>query len=263
MPPRVESIRIPAGGFVNLKSSTIGTGRELSPPRALPVGSAYQFKTGPYSSHSRLLQFFPPSAAGRRVLDLGCADGYLARILGEKGCEVVGLDKHVPDSDAPTRRVKFAQADLDSGIPSWVGSFDYALCADILEHLRDPLRLLIDLRARLAPDGGLIASLPNSGNLYFRLNILMGRFPAHNRGLFDRTHLHFYTWDGWVDLFRRAGFRIERAEPTGVPVGLALPKWQNTLTVHLLEWMAYVLARIWKSLFAYQFVIVARPEARR
>ncbi len=42
----------------------------------------------------------------------------------------------------------------------------------------------------LAEGGRLVASLPNSGNLYFHLNILMGRFPAHGRGLFDRTHLH-------------------------------------------------------------------------
>lgn len=224
------------------------------------MATFYQFKPGPHSSHSRLIQLFPPSGEGRRVLDIGCAHGYLAEILAKQGYEVLGIDRHAPFSDRSLEGVKFIQADLDSGIPDWIGSFDYVLCADILEHVRNPLQLLLDLRSRLGAGGRLIASLPNSGNLYFRLNVLMGRFPAHDRGLFDRTHLHFYTWDGWADLFSRGGFRIEEVVPTGVPIGLALPKWESTLSVRFFERMAYDLARAWKSLFAYQFVIVARPE---
>ena len=78
-------------------------------------------------------------------------------------------------------------------------SFDYFFCADILEHLRDPARLLHQLRTALYPGGLLIASLPNSGNVYFRLNILAGRFPQDDKGLFDRTHVRFYMWSGWKD----------------------------------------------------------------
>jgi 2-polyprenyl-3-methyl-5-hydroxy-6-metoxy-1,4-benzoquinol methylase len=48
------------------------------------------------------------------------------------------------------------------------GGFDYIISADVLEHLYDPNILLRDLRAKLAPGGKLIASLPNSGDIYFR-----------------------------------------------------------------------------------------------
>jgi SAM-dependent methyltransferase len=226
------------------------------------MGSAYQFKPGPYSSHSRLLQLFPQSGQRRRVLDIGCADGYLARILAERDYEVVGIDKQASLSNASSNGVKIAQADLDSGVPSSFGAFDYALCADMLEHLHDPLQLLIDLRSRLAPSACLIASIPNSGNLYFPLNVLMGRFPAHARGLFDHIHLHFYTWDRWVDLLAHGGFRVEKVLPTGVPVGLALPRWEGSLKVRAVERLVYDLASVWKTLFAYQFVIVAHPEVK-
>ncbi len=194
------------------------------------------------------------------MLDLGCASGYLARALMAMEYEVVGIDKPGAIPAAALNGVRFVQADLDMGMPSLPEAFDFILCADILEHLRDPLQLLLDLHPRMTAGGRLIASLPNSGNLYFRLNVAAGRFPAHERGLFDRTHLHFYTWGGWEDLFARGGFRIERMLPTGVPVGLALPRRQDTALVRRLEWLAFQLARGWKKMFAYQFVVVARPE---
>ena len=43
--------------------------------------------------------------------------------------------------------------------------------------------------------------------------VLMGRFPRDQNGLFDATHIHFFTWDGWVELFNNAGFLIEGVEP--------------------------------------------------
>jgi hypothetical protein len=86
------------------------------------------------------------------------------------------------------------------------------------------------------------------------MNVMAGRFPKHDRGLFDRTHLHFYTWSGWADLFLRAGLRIRSVRSTGVPVGLALG---DTAPVRALEALAYALAKIWKKLFAYQFVVTA------
>lgn len=151
---------------------------------------AYEFKPSPYSSHSLLLRSLPEAGDGRRVLDLGCGDGYLGAILARRGYEVIGVDRaggSVPPG------VTLIEADLDAGLPPLPGQFDFVLCADILEHLRDPLALLRQLPGLLAPSGVLVASLPNSGNIYFRLNILAGRFPRHECGLFDRTHLHFFT----------------------------------------------------------------------
>jgi SAM-dependent methyltransferase len=217
----------------------------------------YQFKPGPYSSHALLLREFPSHGEGRRVLDLGCAGGYLSEILARRGFSVTGID--LPGTPQPPG-IHFAAVDLDQGLASLDGCFDYIICADVLEHLRDPLRLLRGCRERLAPGGALVASLPNSGHVYFRWNVLLGRFPQHDRGLFDRTHLHYYTWDGWVDLLARARFRIEGLRSSAVPVGLALPRWDGSLAARALERLSFDSARIWKALFAYQFVVRARAE---
>jgi SAM-dependent methyltransferase len=220
----------------------------------------YQFKASRYSSHTLLLARFPARGEGSRVLDLGCAAGYLSEILAERGYAVTCIDW--PGTPHPAT-VEFSGADLDDGIGPVGGHFHYIICADLIEHLRDPLRLLKECREKLAPGGTLVASLPNSAHWYFRWNVLMGRFPQHERGLFDSTHLHFYNWNGWVSLLDRAGFRIDTVCCSSVPFGLALPRWKDSLLVRLLERISVECARLWKTLFAYQFIVTARGEDPR
>ncbi len=218
----------------------------------------YEFKPVPYSSHTLLLETLPREGRGRRVLDLGCAHGYLGEILAARGYCVIGVEKPGLAGDRFPETVELVEADLDAGVPP-LGLFDFILCADILEHLHDPPALLRDLRKMLTPGGRLVASLPNSGHAYFRLTVLTGNFPKHDRGLFDRTHLHFYTWRGWTELFYTCGFRIEGVRPSATPFGLALPRWADTLAVRAMDRIANLLARLWKQMFAYQFIVIARP----
>ena len=170
----------------------------------------YTLKEGPYSSHSLLLAPASrgrpgPSRAGRRVR--------LRLSLRNPGKPRIRRHGHrSPWHRAATRNRVHSTPIWTTDCRRSPQSFDYIVCADVLEHLRDPLRMLRDCQARLAPGGTLILSLPNSGHWYFRWNVLLGRFPQHDRGLFDRTHLHFYTWDGWVELLhtRRLRDRIRR-----------------------------------------------------
>jgi SAM-dependent methyltransferase len=233
----------------------------MAPVASLP----YQLKPSPYSSHSLLLASLPPEGAGRRVLDVGCAGGYLSEILAVRGYRVTGIDSPGARHAGFPESVELVEADLDLGLPPGLslppGRFDFIICADVLEHLRQPAGMLRDLRKLLATGGRLAASLPNSGHAYFRLNVMLGRFPAHDRGLFDRTHLHYYTWRGWLDLFASAGFRIETVKCSGVPVGLALPRWRDTAAVRVFEGLSHLSASWWKKMFAYQFVVTAAPEA--
>ncbi len=220
----------------------------------------YTFKASPWSSHSRLLGLLPDAGAGRRVLDVGCGDGYLGALLAARGYTVTGLERAGGFSDQFPSDVRLVVADLEQGLPDLEDRYDYVLCADILEHLRYPDRLMQQIRGVLAPGGRVIASLPNSGNFWFRLNILLGRFPQDEKGLFDRTHIRFYMWDGWVRLFHQSGFRVVHDEPTAVPVSLLVtPERQSSLPVRAAESVFYGLAQIWKTLFAYQFVVMAEP----
>jgi SAM-dependent methyltransferase len=226
-----------------------------------PVAAApYQLKDSPYSSHSLLLASLPPSGAGRRVLDVGCAGGYLGAILAGRGYRVTGIDSPGAARAGFPESIELLEADLDLGLPPLTGRFDFVICADVLEHLRQPALLLRDLRAVLATGGRLACSLPNSGHAYFRWNVLTGRFPAEDRGLFDRTHLHFYTWRGWLDLFPPPDSASKPCAARACPSAWRCQNGKAPLPVRALERMSYESARWWKKMFAYQFIVTAAPE---
>jgi SAM-dependent methyltransferase len=230
------------------------------------LASPYTFKTSPYSSHSRLLALLPGPAGGRneRVLDIGCGPGYLSEQLRDRGYRVTGIERPGWGPPGGAQGFTLVEADLELGLPLLEERFDVVVCADVLEHLRDPLSMLRHIRSVLSPGGRLILSLPNSGHLYFRLVVLSGRFPKEDKGLFDGTHIHFFTWDGWVELLRKAGFAVRAAGATGVPVSLAFPSLAGNFAIRAAERLSYLLAKMWRQLFAYQFVVVATaPEDKR
>ena len=219
--------------------------------------SHYTFKESPYSSHLLVLRLFPETRTPKRVLDVGCGNGYLGAILAGRGYEVVGIERPGGWSSMPPN-VRLIEADLDYGLPAVNEKFDYIICADILEHVRRPEELLQQLAGLLAADGVIVASLPNSGNIYFRLVVLSGRFPKEDKGLFDRTHIHFHTFDSWKGLFEEVGLSWQTIQPSGIPVGLRFPNAQDSVLVRFGETICYLLARFWKRMFAYQFVVVAQ-----
>ncbi len=194
------------------------------------------------------------------VLDAGCGNGYLAAALAARGFRVTGIERRGGYRNDFPASVELIEGDLDHGLPATFGHFDYVVCADILEHLRHPGDLLEELRGVVSPGARLFASLPNSGNIYFRCQVALGRFPQHDQGLFDRTHLHFYTWDGWQQLFRECGFRVRSIDVTGVPFEAAFTGQGTSVLLRAAEWLSYRAARLWKTLFAYQFVVACVPD---
>jgi len=54
---------------------------------------------------------------------------------------------------------------------------------------------------------------------------------------------------------------MKAARVTGIPVGLALPKWDGTAPVRAMESLAYAAARLRPTLFGYQFVVTARRRS--
>jgi SAM-dependent methyltransferase len=222
------------------------------------VAQNYALKPSPYSSHSLLLSLLPQTGEGRKVLDLGCWDGLISRPLAERGFQVTGLDVQPFSAENTPSGFEFIQADLHRGIPDLGMRFDYVICADVLEHLLHPDLILRQARGLLRPGGQLLASLPNSGNLYFRLVVLSGRFPKQDKGLFDRTHLHFFTRQGWRELFESCQYELVEELVSGIPVSLTVGS--NGPVVQVLESVSHRLAALWKSMFAYQFIF--RLKAR-
>jgi 2-polyprenyl-3-methyl-5-hydroxy-6-metoxy-1,4-benzoquinol methylase len=206
-----------------------------------------ELNTRPRGGHARLLQLV---GRDRRVLDVGCSSGYLARPLTEQGCVVIGIEL---DSDAAriARDVceQVVVGDVEQmELPFDDSSFDVILCGDLIEHLRDPGRFLARVRPLLREEGRLVLSTPNVGNWALRLSLLAGRWQYTERGLLDHTHVHLFTRKTLMDTLRRAGYRPVEIDFT-VPVPL--------VHVDTLERLAHAVGRLRPQLFAYQFVVAA------
>jgi 2-polyprenyl-3-methyl-5-hydroxy-6-metoxy-1,4-benzoquinol methylase len=152
----------------------------------------------------------------KRVLELGSAGGVTTRALVERGCQVVAVEM---DPVAAERAGVYAErvviGDLDD--PETLQQvaddrFDVVLAGDVLEHLRDPLAVVLAAREVLKPDGFLVVSIPNVAHADVRLSLLAGRFPYSDTGLLDRSHLRFFTLESFEVLLAEAGFVIADLE---------------------------------------------------
>lgn len=93
-------------------------------------------------------------------------------------------------------------------------SFDYIVCADVLEHLIDPWKVLTELVTYLKPSGRLVVSIPNvrHWSVWFPL-ILRGRWEYRDVGIMDKTHLRFFTRVTGVKLIEGASSKVVECRP--------------------------------------------------
>jgi len=221
--------------------------------------SVYTFKDDPYSSHRRIPELVRRLSPPGRILDVACGEGFAARDLVSHGFQVCGIDK---DPEALEKAALCYQqvilADIENELPPVDGQFEVIIFADILEHLADPAAVFARFTALLAPGGLVVVSVPNVAHWYVRLNLLRGRFDYSQWGILDRTHQRFFTLRTARRFLEEAGLRIVALESTPLPLPLV---WRWTAPGRALSFLhafGDLLARRWKSLFAYQVIFAAR-----
>ncbi len=147
------------------------------------------------------------------VFDVGCASGYFAELLvKKKHCQVIGLE--IDEEDAKKAEV-FCKTVLRDDVESesWEGrisgkKFDHIIFADVLEHLKDPEKVLVRMKKFLKSDGSILVSIPNIAHISVRLELLGGNFVPESTGILDNTHLKYFTKETFSELAKRAGYKI-------------------------------------------------------
>lgn len=149
-----------------------------------------------------------------RVLDVGCSNGILLEYLKlHWGVDyTVGVDF---DEDFACEAAKTAdkvfKADLDTFDWSHIQrqEFDLIVFADILEHTKNPEKVLSNALTCIPNGGQIIISLPNIQHWTAIANLLRGKWPQRERGLFDKTHLRFFTLDSIYKLADACGVTVD------------------------------------------------------
>ena len=211
--------------------------------------------TNPNLSHTQVID-----AVGhdKRVLDVGCATGYLARQLGSQGCKVSGVEIDAKAAEMAQPYLEdLVVADLNTARLSSLfppRSFDVIIFADVLEHLLDPAQVLRDSLELLAPDGHIVMSVPNVAHGGVRLALLQGRWNYTETGLLDRTHVRFFTYSTLLSLIHDAGLVVDDLRATVAdPLAGSVSVDAERIPASIIEWV-----RSQPYALDYQYIVSAR-----
>lgn len=169
-----------------------------------------------------------PAAEGSpRLWEIGCGPGWALEVFRDAGFVVGGCDVSPAAVDRARelglevrcRDIELAEPDDPAG----ESGSDVMVALEVLEHLREPLPVLIDMSAAVAPGGSLVVSLPNEYHLVSRFLNLFGR-PA--RGGEDDPHLHHFDRPAALRLFEEAGLKVlGRFDDSIVPPRMPVLRW--------------------------------------
>ncbi len=148
-----------------------------------------------------------------RVLDVGCGAGSNASWYRDHGArEIVGVELD-PASAARAAALydRIVCDSIETAVHALEGNFDLIVCADVLEHLVDPWSVVHELGRVANADTVLGVSIPNIRFLPAILRIALGRgFAYEDHGIFDSTHLRFFTRRDAEVMLRRGGWVPQR-----------------------------------------------------
>ena len=167
--------------------------------------------------NTTLLQFIPVGA--KRVVEIGCSSGALAREFKKTSpdCHWLGIDIDPGYAEAAARFCDATLAlDIDSAGKDFFASHrdrDCWIFGDTLEHLKDPWRVLKEIRAVLPDHGCIVACIPNAQHWSVIVRLAVGDFRYEDSGLLDRTHLRWFTRQTMIELFESSGFKITAGQP--------------------------------------------------
>ncbi len=209
------------------------------------------------SPHSRALKDVKPNS---KVLDLGSNDSSLSKILKkEKNCHITAVDKN-DISNNKSDVDNYLSFDLDNGLPDLnYNEFDYILLLDVIEHLKNPEKFMINLKEKIDknPKAKVVISTPNIGFIIIRLMLFFGSFNYGKRGILDKTHTRLFTFSSFKNLLIQSGFNIIKF--SGVPAPLPLVTGNNLLGQFLVKANQFFIY-FSKRIFAYQIYCEIEPQ---
>lgn len=172
----------------------------------------------PQNYNRDLLRLIPTNARG--VVEIGCNNGALANAykMINPACAYTGIE--IDKANAELARAYCdtvlhldIESVTDEFFTSYAGNTNVWIFGDVLEHLRNPWKILAKIRRALPADGCVVVCLPNTQHWSIQAKLCVGDLRYEDSGLLDRTHMRFFTRATMIEMFLGAGFKIEQGFP--------------------------------------------------
>ncbi|AZK45969.1 class I SAM-dependent methyltransferase [Paenibacillus lentus] len=143
------------------------------------------------------------------VLEFGPATGRMTKYLKEK----LNCDVYIVEIDPESARIasKYSRDCVIGNIEeyAWLEhfdaiEFDYIVFADVLEHLYQPQKVLLESKRLLKEEGSIFVSIPNVAHNSIIIDLINNRFNYQEIGLLDNTHIRFFTYNSLMKMFEKA-----------------------------------------------------------
>lgn len=164
--------------------------------------SAAHFRSHQAEGERRLPHIRPYLKPDDRMLEVGSSTGFFLDDVGGSVSSVTGIEPHEAYREYASKRgIETVRLVQDLGDQC----FDVITMFYVLEHLRDPVRYLTDLRSHLRDGGRLLIEVPNVED------VLLSRYaiPAFPPFYWQKAHYHYYSRKTLRDVLARAGYRAE------------------------------------------------------
>jgi 2-polyprenyl-3-methyl-5-hydroxy-6-metoxy-1,4-benzoquinol methylase len=218
---------------------------------------------------------------GSKILDIGCATGYIAEYLHNyKNCSVVGIEIN-PEQAQLAKKVclevfvgSIEDFEIQNQIDQYVKDrdlFDVVYMSEVIEHLFDPWKILTLIPRWLAENGCLIITTCNVAHWLMRKELLKGRWIYQEYGLLDKTHLRFFTYQTFRQMLLDNQYQIidEGYSMKDIYIPLNFPFCNRSVTISgLIKKLFGNSALHWyrakyKNLLAYQMAFKCVPKLQR
>lgn len=160
----------------------------------------------------------PPNP--RRILDIGGSSGVFAQAIKQAlGADAVFVADYSADALAKAAAITDGtfQVDLNrrgaiTEVLAQTEPFDLVFCLCVLEHVYDPWALIAELHHALPMGTTIVASVPNTQHLRFIARVVSGTWQYDHTGLFDRTHIRFFSRRSAEKLMTCSGLELVNSQ---------------------------------------------------